>query len=33
MSVSPEGNSDSVFIHVHPGETFQYEVRIPRSGR
>lgn len=33
MSVSPQGNSDNVFIHVHPGETFQYEVRIPPSGR
>lgn len=33
MSVSPQGNSDNVFIHVHPGETFQYEVRIPASGR
>lgn len=33
MSVSPQGNSDNVFIHVYPGETFQYEVRIPASGR
>jgi suppressor of ftsI len=33
MSVSPQGNSDNVFIHVHPGETFQYEVRIPAFGR
>jgi suppressor of ftsI len=33
MSVSPRGNSDNVFVHVHPGETFQYEVRIPVSGR
>ena len=33
MSVSPQGNSDNVFVHVHPGETFQYEVRIPASGR
>ena len=33
MSVSPQGNSDNVFIHVHPGETFRYEVRIPASGR
>ena len=33
MSVSPRGNSDNVFVHVHPGETFQYEVRIPASGR
>jgi FtsP/CotA-like multicopper oxidase with cupredoxin domain len=33
MSVSPQGNSDNVFIHVQPDETFQYEVRIPASGR
>jgi FtsP/CotA-like multicopper oxidase with cupredoxin domain len=33
MSVSPRGNSDNVFVHVHPGEGFQYEVRIPAAGR
>ena len=33
MSVSPQGNSDNVFIHVHPGEQFDYEVRIPVNGR
>jgi suppressor of ftsI len=33
MGVSPQGNSDNVFVHVHPGETFQYEVHIPASGR
>ncbi len=33
MSVSPRGNGDNVFVHVHPGETFQYEVRIPAAGR
>jgi suppressor of ftsI len=33
MSVSPQGNSDNVFVHVHPGESFQYEVRIPADGR
>lgn len=33
MSVSPQGNSDNVFVHVQPGETFQYEVRVPASGR
>jgi len=33
MSVSPQGSSDNVFIHVQPGETFRYEVRIPASGR
>jgi FtsP/CotA-like multicopper oxidase with cupredoxin domain len=33
MSVSPRGNSDNVFIHVHPGHQFEYEVRIPATGR
>jgi suppressor of ftsI len=33
MSVSPQRNSDNVFVHVHPGATFQYDVRIPASGR
>jgi suppressor of ftsI len=33
MSVSPQGNGDNVFIHVHPGQQFQYEVRIPSTGR
>jgi FtsP/CotA-like multicopper oxidase with cupredoxin domain len=33
MSVSPKGNSDNVFVHVHPGEDFNYEVRIPAHER
>jgi FtsP/CotA-like multicopper oxidase with cupredoxin domain len=33
MSVSPQGHSDNVFIHVHPGHQFEYEVRIPAAGR
>jgi FtsP/CotA-like multicopper oxidase with cupredoxin domain len=33
MSVSPQGNSDNVFVHVHPGDEFRYEVRIPATGR
>jgi FtsP/CotA-like multicopper oxidase with cupredoxin domain len=33
MAVSPQGNSDNVFIHVHPGQQFDYEVRIPAAGR
>src|SRR5712691_3793861 len=33
MSVSPQGKSDNVFVHVHPGGQFDYEVRIPASGR
>ena len=33
MAVSPQGNSDNVFVHVHPGQQFEYEVRIPATGR
>ncbi len=33
MSVSPQGNSDNAFVHVHPGHVFDYEVRIPATGR
>jgi suppressor of ftsI len=33
MSVSPKGNSDNVFVHVHPGKEFKYEVNIPAGGR
>jgi FtsP/CotA-like multicopper oxidase with cupredoxin domain len=33
MSVSPQGNSDNVFVHVHPGQQFAYEVRVPDTGR
>src|SRR5712671_3114020 len=33
LVVSPQGRGDNVFIHVHPGDDFKYEVRIPGSGR
>jgi suppressor of ftsI len=33
LSVSPQGRSDNVFVHVHPGHEFEYEVRIPDHGR
>ncbi len=33
LSVSPQGNSDNVFIHVHPGQEFDYEVHIPAQDR
>ena len=33
MSVSPQGNSDNVFVHVHPGGQFEYAVHIPAVGR
>jgi suppressor of ftsI len=33
MSVSPQRNGDNVFVHVHPGQQFEYEVPIPATGR
>ncbi len=33
MSVSPQGKSDNVFVHVQPGGQFDYEVRLPAGGR
>ena len=33
MAVSPKGNSDNVFVCVDPGREFEYEVRIPATGR
>jgi suppressor of ftsI len=33
MIVSPQDNSDNVFVHVHPGQAFDYEVHIPAAGR
>jgi FtsP/CotA-like multicopper oxidase with cupredoxin domain len=27
--VSPKGNSDNIFLHIGPGETFDYEYHIP----
>ncbi len=29
LHVSPAGNSDNVFLHLMPGETFQFEFQIP----
>jgi FtsP/CotA-like multicopper oxidase with cupredoxin domain len=31
MHVSPEGNSDNIFLRVQPGETFDYEFDIPQD--
>ena len=31
MHVSPEGNSDNVFIRIPPGEAFQYEIDVPAN--
>ena len=33
MAVSPKSNSDNVFVCVEPGREFEYEVRIPATGR
>jgi suppressor of ftsI len=33
MAMSPQGNSDNVFVHVHPGHQFEYEVHIPAKSR
>jgi suppressor of ftsI len=33
MSVSPRGNGDNVFLHVHPGQRLDYAVHIPANGR
>jgi FtsP/CotA-like multicopper oxidase with cupredoxin domain len=29
LHVSPAGNSDNVFIHIHPGQTFHYSYQFP----
>jgi FtsP/CotA-like multicopper oxidase with cupredoxin domain len=31
LHVSPAGNSDNVLLHVMPGETFDFEYRIPAN--
>src|SRR5437899_3648122 len=31
MNVSPRGNGDNVFVHIRPGETFTYEVKVPEK--
>jgi FtsP/CotA-like multicopper oxidase with cupredoxin domain len=31
LHVSPAGNSDNVFVHIMPGETFAYECAIPQD--
>jgi suppressor of ftsI len=32
LHVSPAGNSDNVFVHLMPGETFSYAFAIPHAG-
>src|SRR5215218_9629334 len=29
--VSPQGNSDNIYIHINPGESFDYEYNLPES--
>ncbi|WP_233496184.1 multicopper oxidase family protein [Geodermatophilus sp. TF02-6] len=29
LHVSPAGNGDNTFVHVHPGESFDYEYQLP----
>ena len=31
LHVSPQGNSDNVFVEIHPGDKFQYEYKIPAN--
>ncbi|MEU3188246.1 multicopper oxidase family protein [Streptomyces sp. NPDC006923] len=31
LHVSPSGNSDNVFIHIHPGETFHYAYKFLKT--
>jgi FtsP/CotA-like multicopper oxidase with cupredoxin domain len=31
--VSPSGNSDNIFVHVEPGETFTYQYDLPADHR
>ncbi|MFE2743220.1 multicopper oxidase family protein [Streptomyces scopuliridis] len=31
MHVSPSGNSDNVFIHIHPGQTFHYSYTFLKT--
>ena len=31
LDVSPLGNGDNVFLHIRPGETFTYQVKIPEK--
>ncbi|MGW1007424.1 multicopper oxidase family protein [Streptomyces sp. NPDC002520] len=33
LHVSPGGNADNIFIHIHPGETFHYSYQFPKTLR
>jgi suppressor of ftsI len=30
LDVSPRGHGDNVFLHVHPGQTFNYRITVPQ---
>lgn len=29
--ISPGGNSDNIYLHIHPGETYRYSYRLPKD--
>src|SRR5262249_33726862 len=31
LHVSPEGNSDNVYLDIKPGQTQEYEIKIPKD--
>ena len=31
LGVSPLRNGDNVFLHIGPGETFKYQIKIPEK--
>jgi len=31
LHVSPAGNSDNVLLEIGPGQTFQYEIKVPKN--
>jgi len=31
FNVSPRGNSDNIFLHIRPGQSFDYEVVLPEN--
>ncbi|MFD4621196.1 multicopper oxidase domain-containing protein [Streptomyces sp. NPDC058475] len=33
LHVSPSGNADDIFIHIHPGQTFHYSYQFPATLR
>ncbi|MFF3910561.1 multicopper oxidase family protein [Streptomyces sp. NPDC001848] len=33
LHVSPSGNADNIFLHIHPGQTFHYSYQFPGTLR